>query len=411
MRCLDRQGAMGTQMEYCLQPQATSALAQRRRSLGWTAVVLMAASMPGVAQRCGPETGQKTPENVVCPLSDSQTQKSIEAFAKIAAAIGGEPRCLGCHGRVNPYIDGTGSDPANPGAPPSEFEHGPGKVDHGADCNECHSNMAKKTCDGKPSNWMTAPDFLAFVGRDAPTICKQIRDILHTGKDFLGHLKDDNGANNFAGTAFNGDRGLDRKMFPEKEVPTEKPHISKAAFMKLAQDWIDAMGGEFKGDKACGCEPEHFAIQFSSTTSIDIQSLHHESVMGPVKIPIDFKDDGSFDGSATSVFNAGGTVADCGEQSKLSVPFKVSGNAKETTKEQSMHIDMEYPFSMAMSISTECPDGGSSNLQTGLQAPNITLPIETTGKVGEQLAGAVQTGPGMVTSTDLQIVRTDEAGP
>ena len=384
-------------------------LARRCRSLLWFAIVVGLASISALAQRCGPEAGQHTPENVVCPLSDSQTQKSIEAFAKIASAIAGEPRCLGCHGRVNPYIDGTGSEPANPAAPPSEFEHGPGKVDHGADCNECHSNMAKRTCDGKPSNWMTAPDFLAFVGRDAPTICKQIRDILHTGKDFLGHLKDDNGANNFAGTAFNGDRGLDRKMFPEKEVPTEKPHISKAAFMKLAQDWIDAQGGEFKGDKACGCEPEHFAIQFSSTTTIDMQQFHHESVMGPVKIPIDFKDDGSFDGAATSVFNAGGGIVDCTEQSQLTVPFHVSGHATETVKEQSMHIDMEYPFSMAMSVSTQCSDGGGGNLQTGLQAPNIKLPIDTKGKVGEQLAGTPPASPGFVTTTDLEIIRVDEA--
>ena len=134
---------------------------------------------------------------------------------------------------------------------------------------------------------MTAPDFLAFVGKDAPTLCKQIRGILHNAKDFMGHIKDDNGGNNFAGTAFNGDRGLDRKMFSEKEVPTQKPHILKPAFMKLGQDWIDAMGGEFKGDQGCGCEPEHFAIQYSSTTDISIQNFHHSSVMGPVKIPID----------------------------------------------------------------------------------------------------------------------------
>jgi hypothetical protein len=374
--------------------------------------VIACPALSAQAQQCGPEPGQKTPENVVCPLSESQTQKSIEAFGRIASAIGQEPRCLGCHGRVNPYIDGTGPDPANPGAPPSEFEHGPGKVDHGADCNECHANMAKRTCDGKPSNWMTAPDFLSFVGKDPPTLCKQIRDMLHTAKDFLGHLKDDNGGNNFAGTAFNGDRGLDRKMFPEKEVPTEKPHVSHAAFMKMARDWVDAMGGEFKGDRACGCEPEHFAIQFSSTTKISMQELEHESVMGPVKIPIDFKDDGSFDGQAMSVFNAGGVVADCGEQSKLSVPFHVTGNATETSKQQAMHFELEYPFSMALSISTECPDSGSGNYQANLQAPNVKLPIDTKGEVGKQLAGPPQQVAGAVTTVDLQIVRTDEAaGP
>ena len=368
------------------------------------------ASTCSLAQRCQQPTG-KTPENVVCPLSEQQQQKSIEAFARIAQVISQEPRCLGCHGRVNPYIDGTGPDPLNPNAPPSEFEHGVGKVDRGADCSECHSKMAKQSCNGQPSNWMTAPDFLAFVGKDPPGLCRQIRGMLHTAKDFIGHLKDDNGGNNFAGTAFNGDRGLDRSMYPEKEVPTEKPHISKAAFLKLAQDWVDAMGGEFKGDKACGCEPEHFAIQFSSTTSIDMQDLHHESVMGPVKIPIDFKDDGTFEGSATSVFNAGGTVADCGEKSQLTVPFHVTGDATETAKEQSMHVNMEFPFSMGLSISTHCPDSSDSK-QQNTQAPNITLPIETKGEVGKELAGEMQPMPGIVSATDLMVVRTDEgSGP
>lgn len=355
--------------------------------------------------------GQKTPDKAVCPLSEEQTQKSIETFAKIANTISHEDRCLGCHGRVNPYIDGTGEDPDNPDAPPSEFEHGPGKVDRHADCDECHSHMARRTRDGRPSHWMTAPDFLAFVGKDAPTLCKQIRGILHNAKDFMGHIKDDNGGNNFAGTAFNGDRGLDRKMFPEKEVPTQKPHISHAALMKLGQDWVDAMGGEFKGDQSCGCEPEHFAIEYSSTTDINIASLHHSSVMGPVKIPIEFKDDGSFEGSANTTFEAGGVAADCKEQSTLNVPLKISGHVTETSLEQSMHVDLEYPMPMGMALSFQCRDGGGSDQQS-LAAPNITLPLELKGEVGESIDGGQDSTPGFVTKTHLEIIKTDEApGP
>src|SRR3982074_2763969 len=63
--------------------------------------------------------GETTPVGAVCPLSESQTEKSIEPFAKIASTIASENRCLGCHGRVNPHIDGTGPDPENPNAPPS----------------------------------------------------------------------------------------------------------------------------------------------------------------------------------------------------------------------------------------------------------------------------------------------------
>ena len=168
-------------------------------------------------------SGKTPPDGAICPLSESQTKKSMEAFSKIATAISKENRCLGCHGRVNPHIDGTGADPENADAVPSQFEHGAGKVDRKSDCNECHSKMARRTRDGSESVWMTAPDFLSFIGKDATTLCKQIRENLPSAKDFMGHLKDDNGGNNFAGTAFNGDRGLDRTMFPEKEVPTGNP--------------------------------------------------------------------------------------------------------------------------------------------------------------------------------------------
>jgi hypothetical protein len=175
---------------------------------------------------------QPLADGAVCPLSESQTQKSIDTFSKISAFITSENRCLGCHGRVNPFIDGTGADPQDPEVPKSEFEHGPGAVDRKADCNECHSKMARRTLDDSESIWTTAPGFLSFVGKDSPTLCKQIRGNLPTAKAFLGHLKDDNGGNNFAGTAFNGDRGLNRGLdpkdkdliaYPEKEVPTQKP--------------------------------------------------------------------------------------------------------------------------------------------------------------------------------------------
>jgi len=112
--------------------------------------------------------------------------------------------------------------------------------------------------------------------------------------------------------------------------------------MKLAQDWIDAQGGEFKGDKACGCEPEHFAIQFSSTTAIDIKELHHESMMGPVKIPIDFKDDGSFDGSQPRSSMLGERQGIAGRSRTLLSRFSF-GERQGNREEQKMHIDMEYP--------------------------------------------------------------------
>lgn len=193
-----------------------------------------------------------------CPLSLAKQIDSIHKFAPIAEFVTSEPRCFNCHGGVNPHIDGVGSDPEDSDAPASTVEHGGGAMPRAArgsgsiagGCLECHSNMARKR-DGSASNWMTAPAFRSFVGKDAPTLCKQFKRASGSADHFLGHLKDDNGGNNFGGTAFKGDRGLDPEMF---DIPPAPPSISHPALMRLGQDWIDAMGGSFKGDERCGCE-------------------------------------------------------------------------------------------------------------------------------------------------------------
>src|SRR4051812_32482157 len=46
----------------------------------------------------------------VCPLSEAQTQKSIEAFGKIIPTLVNEPRCVNCHGGVNAFMNGFGKE-------------------------------------------------------------------------------------------------------------------------------------------------------------------------------------------------------------------------------------------------------------------------------------------------------------
>ncbi|HMH06040.1 MAG TPA: hypothetical protein VK579_05085 [Terriglobales bacterium] len=105
----------------------------------------------------------------------------------------------------------------------------------------------------------------------------------------MGHLKDDNGGNNFGGTAFNGDRGLDRTMYPEKDVPTERPRITHAALMKLGQDWVDAMGGEFQGDRECGCVPSHYLLRLSAETDVETEAVYYKAAMKLTDIPIRYE--------------------------------------------------------------------------------------------------------------------------
>jgi hypothetical protein len=198
-----------------------------------------------------------------CSLTEAQSRKAVDAFAKVAAFVLKEPRCVNCHGGVNPYIDGIGLNPADPTAPASLMEHGGGAIPKNTDgtveaaCMKCHNHMAPKR-DGSPTlQWFTAASFHSFVDKNATTLCRQFKKSTGSPQELLGHLTDDNGGNNFAQTAFNGDRGLDEDDLEGFSVTVQKPSISKPEFIQLVQNWINAMGGKFQGDENCGCELTH----------------------------------------------------------------------------------------------------------------------------------------------------------
>ena len=372
-------------------------------SLGLPAALL--ASTLAVAQFAG----TTPPDGTICPLSDEQTQKSIDAFSKIASVITSENRCTGCHGRVNPYIDGTGEDEENPDAPKSLFKHGGGKRDRTSiaesDCDDCHNTMAPRTRDNSESIWMTAPDGLAFVGRDATTICKQIRGNLPTGKDFLGHLTDDNGGNNFAGTAFNGNRGLDPKAFPE--IPIAKPSVKQQDLLKLAQDWIDSTAGECKGDRSCGCEPIHYAIRVSTVNDINMGFVHRHSVMQPVDVPITFDEDGTFKGDGAAHYQATATAAPCSGTATSDLTFHASGQAIETSEEQSMKFQFANTSPTVTDSSITCPYHGETKTQT-TTAGHEVLPFDFKGAVGETFDYHMPVAiPGVDSTMHVEIVKRE----
>ena len=112
----------------------------------WIAVATTILALPAATQM-NPLDKQSTSKDAVCPLSDAQAQKSIEAFAKIVPTLTQEPRCLNCHGGVDPFSDEAKGDSTDPNAP--RTAHGPGKVGPN-ECKNCHSDMPLKR-NGTPS--------------------------------------------------------------------------------------------------------------------------------------------------------------------------------------------------------------------------------------------------------------------
>jgi hypothetical protein len=184
----------------------------------------------------GPSTASKS-----CPLTDEQTQNSVAAWGKIADFLTGEPRCVNCHGAVNPYIDGVGVDSTvdtdGTPVPVSQVEHEGGQIDrpksdgtiHSELCVDCHDAMVRPT-PNTPAIWTLPLASHSFVNKDATTLCKQIKGATNTADVFMSHMEDDEGLTDFVDTAFLGNRAIG-SFSPEEYKP---PSIRRPSSCKWA---------------------------------------------------------------------------------------------------------------------------------------------------------------------------------
>jgi len=331
---------------------------------------------------------KSTSKGAVCPLSDSQAQKSIDAFGKMVPTFTQEPRCVNCHGGVDPFANPT--------------NHGGGTVDPETDCNDCHSEMLGRG-NGGPSKWQLPQPAHFFKNKDAKTLCKQMREVFQQGVDFIGHLIDDNGNSKFTEVAFHGTRALNERGRGLVDNYHDEPpqNMSHGKLIDLGFGWVDSTGGEFKGDVECGCEPQKYAVRVSYDQQIATPMFHGVKKMGPIDIPITFHDDGSFEGEQTVYINGDAVAMVCTGESTASMTLRVKGNAKEEFQNNRMHVEMESGSPMRGNATANCPrvhrtesfaGGSQSVLEKDIQGrvgdtmmwkPGVGLPGITTIIVGE----------------------------
>ncbi|HTQ59564.1 MAG TPA: hypothetical protein VMI32_05035 [Candidatus Solibacter sp.] len=281
---------------------------------------------------------------MVCPFTYDQTTDAIAAFAKMVPTFTQEPRCSNCHGGItDPTVRGT--------------NHATG-VESPGRCNTCHDAMVEKS-PGNPSIWQLPHPEHNFVGKDAKTLCKQMKGSFRTAGEFVGHLDNDNGNSRFTETAFEGTHGLDDdtgQAFMGDGYRREPPtHITHAELVELGAEWVNAMGGQFQGDESCGCEPSHYALRIDYETQILLGIANAKNKMQTLDVPITFHDDGTFEGQAMAFFDGSGTALYCSEHSTSAMLVKISGDVKEQEGDHHFKVKIENGSPTVGQVAAVCP--------------------------------------------------------
>ncbi|MBX3302001.1 MAG: hypothetical protein KF693_07290 [Nitrospira sp.] len=246
-----------------------------------TAILLVVWLMPWPVQ------GAKN----ACPLTVRQEAKATNAFKKLAPVFQ-EPRCLNCHGAVNPfsrdgghgggYIDireetkkflqlpdfqnslTVGADPdgtrtARDIARLKEIAESPSEITDNDFIRQKAFDPMRKACkECHISSWIIPMRHNHFVGRSAKEMCVHIKTSSLTNQPdlFLRHMQDDE----LVLEGFKGRRGLLEPVGPEP------PTMSFATLEKYANEWIDAMGEKFHRPPDCGCVVHgDYVLEFQSS--------------------------------------------------------------------------------------------------------------------------------------------------
>jgi hypothetical protein len=322
-----------------------------------------------LAPRVLAQPSAQASENQICPLSDEQADKAVEAFGKIAKVFRDEPRCVNCHGAVNPFAANTKHaggefDPimktvpnplageANPaaegGVAPDEYTTQDDEATFGQ-CAACHDEF--------PGLWQIPPDVLFFVGKDDLALCKQERFFFERKADqFLQHIERDfHPENPFIQEAFTGNMGGAAK------TPVPPKGVTHDQLKKMAHEWVDAQGGKFRGSDECGCKPLHYVIDLVEKGTIDAPPplATHIEESGKASMPLKFKEDGTYSGQATLTILRNRTittpVGGCASKTTYTVTFPVTGEVND--EKGTLRVKFGTPTTQAATVGT-CPDEG-----------------------------------------------------
>jgi hypothetical protein len=302
----------------------------------------------------------------VCTLSPGKTDQAIAAFAPIAAAFTGQPRCVNCHGGVDPFASNTNHAG---GKFSPVFVTGPDgstSVDVNqtfAGCDDCH---------GALPGWREAPRALFFAGKSATDLCQQQKQRFNSAGAFIGHMDDDSGGTQFIATGFAGTRGLDAvgQGLVDHYHPEPPVGLSHGTLMSEANAWVQALGGEFRPPADCGCAKHHYQLKIDLTMQI-IAGPANYSGSGSTQFPLTFADDGSFSGTGQANLAMSSQMMFCATTMSTPFTWTVQGTSTSPSPEDVPILHMKTTWSSSVTT--------GKVVCTPPMGPGVTKPVHAAG--------------------------------
>ncbi len=330
------------------------------------------------ALRAQPSAAQlfaDTEKRAVCPLSDAQQDKAVRTFADVEQMLkSSPPRCINCHGALQPFA----ADTKHPGGRMDPL-FTKGKLDV-----EKTRRIQCIICHDPPWQAPHPDDF--WVDKNAVQLCKHFKGQFQTPQALLTHLQRDVLADfAYAGTRALNDNGelISEGEFGKPPKP-EPPSFTRQDLLLRTAFWLDAQNGKFQGDEECGCKPHRYFLRFIIDMAIVAdkapplfgRSDAHEDF----KIPITFRDDGSFSGQASVDRNMSGTIGAPGRPPvvctiKAVVPqevWKVEGKPTDETV-FAWNVTLTNTWPNPLRSEARCNVGGSAFQSPMAAAPTGVL--------------------------------------
>jgi hypothetical protein len=201
--------------------------------------------------------------------------KAVKAFAEMMPVFR-HPRCLNCHGGLDPYSDrhpGSGAlDELDLTLLTRELRDSVSRQQ----CGDCHDNIRREDHPTKKGGWMIPNPPVFFVdgtgeAKSDEELCLQMKWMEPVADSFVSHIERDHGTIQFIEAGFEGDRALGDEGLIEAKLKKEPPPGTQLQLTEKARKWVGLVGKEgYKSSRECGCVKPRIKLKVHHTQVLKV---------------------------------------------------------------------------------------------------------------------------------------------